>query len=249
VKLLHPDLPAAEFLAPDADPPQEHPRWCCWAVCFSCLDPVLTIAASLSHRTPFETPLGAEQEVKQCKLQLAEGCESDHLLPWLAYKLELIRAVVTAGLYPNIVRCKSLKSKKAVADPASPSYELPQAGVACGFEEPAWLAYFEKCLLNDRRTARTRTNAAFNWPCWTTGSGWLPSTAAFSTVLVLRHRLDLLLADLIHRPGRCLKTWSAEAANDSQNGFRCSNSECHRRSSGCHRARKAEAMAVKLMSP
>uniref|UniRef100_A0A1I8F5E6 Helicase C-terminal domain-containing protein n=1 Tax=Macrostomum lignano TaxID=282301 RepID=A0A1I8F5E6_9PLAT len=242
VKLLHPDLPAAEFLAQMPDPPpQEHVRQAqhllqelgaltpdeeltpmgrhiarlplpcqlakmvLLAVCFSCLDPVLTIAASLSHRTPFETPLGAEQEVKQCKMQLAEGCESDHLLLWLAYKawyrtkrnrglnaaydfarrnylsptvlqtieelkaqltdqlaqymsmsdhhrLELIRAVVTAGLYPNIVRCKSLKSKKAVGRPGEPSYELPQCSVACGFEEPAWLAYFEKCLLNDRRT-------------------------------------------------------------------------------------------------
>uniref|UniRef100_A0A1I8FNB9 RSN1_TM domain-containing protein n=1 Tax=Macrostomum lignano TaxID=282301 RepID=A0A1I8FNB9_9PLAT len=33
------------------------------------------------------------------------------------------------------------------------------------------------------------------------------------------HVSDLLLADLIHRPGRCLKIWSAEAANDSQTAF------------------------------
>ncbi|PAA71102.1 hypothetical protein BOX15_Mlig015005g2, partial [Macrostomum lignano] len=415
VKLLHPDLPAAEFLAQMPDPPpQEHVRQAqhllqelgaltpdeeltpmgrhiarlplpcqlakmvLLAVCFSCLDPVLTIAASLSHRTPFETPLGAEQEVKQCKLQLAEGCESDHLLLWLAYKawyrtkrnrglnaaydfarrnylsptvlqtieelkaqltdqlaqymsmsdqfydeeaqsessvsdqsvnrsdesvnrsdqsvnrsdqsvnrsdqsvnrfdqsvnrsdqsakpltlrrsrstpsiqltsdhpllnrnshrLELIRAVVTAGLYPNIVRCKSLKSKKAVGRPGEPSYELPQGSVACGFEEPAWLAYFEKCLLNDRRTVSlfdaslTRpihllfccAQARHSHECGVQLAvldDWIrlaATPAAFSTVLVLRHRLDLLLADLIHRPGRCLKIWSAEAANDSQTAF------------------------------
>uniref|UniRef100_A0A1I8FB86 DUF58 domain-containing protein n=1 Tax=Macrostomum lignano TaxID=282301 RepID=A0A1I8FB86_9PLAT len=101
-----------------------------------------------------------------------------------------------------------------------PSYELPQGSVACGFEEPAWLAYFEKCLLNDRRTV-SLFDASLTRPihllfCCAQARH---SHECGVQLAVLRHRLDLLLADLIHRPGRCLKIWSAEAANDSQTAF------------------------------
>ncbi|RZC33979.1 ATP-dependent RNA helicase DHX36, partial [Asbolus verrucosus] len=47
---------------------------------FNCLDPILSIAASLDFKDPFQLPVGLEKEVIQRKLQLADGIRSDHLL-------------------------------------------------------------------------------------------------------------------------------------------------------------------------
>uniref|UniRef100_A0A1I8FIJ2 Mitochondrial carrier domain-containing protein n=1 Tax=Macrostomum lignano TaxID=282301 RepID=A0A1I8FIJ2_9PLAT len=116
-----------------------------------------------------------------------------------------------------------------------------KACVACGFEEPAWLAYFEKCLLNDRRTVSLfdaslsprRSHLLFCWPrarhshecgvstgrAGRSGSAGCHRPAAFSTVLVLRHRLDLLLADLIHRPGPLSENLVGRGCQRLSNGF------------------------------
>ncbi|XP_013395575.1 putative ATP-dependent RNA helicase DHX57 [Lingula anatina] len=52
---------------------------------FRCLDPALTIAATLSFKSPFVTPFGKKQEATEKKLEFAVGC-SDHLTMLKAYK-------------------------------------------------------------------------------------------------------------------------------------------------------------------
>ncbi|XP_078480964.1 ATP-dependent DNA/RNA helicase DHX36 [Ciona intestinalis] len=50
------------------------------ATMFSCLDPVLTIAASLSFKDPFTLPLGKEDEANERKQELSNGANSDHIM-------------------------------------------------------------------------------------------------------------------------------------------------------------------------
>lgn len=47
---------------------------------FSCISPVLTVAASLSFKDPFVTPLGKERQVDEIKRKLCKSMRSDHLL-------------------------------------------------------------------------------------------------------------------------------------------------------------------------
>lgn len=47
---------------------------------FSCLDPVLSVAAFLDFKDPFQMPLGKEKLADQKKLELCDGQKSDHLL-------------------------------------------------------------------------------------------------------------------------------------------------------------------------
>jgi ATP-dependent RNA helicase DHX36 len=47
---------------------------------FSCLDPILSVAASLSFKDAFMVPLGKEEEVDKKKRELARGTRSDHLM-------------------------------------------------------------------------------------------------------------------------------------------------------------------------
>lgn len=47
---------------------------------FSCVDPILTIAAALSYKDAFYFPLSKEQEVRKCKKNLDGNSQSDHLL-------------------------------------------------------------------------------------------------------------------------------------------------------------------------
>ncbi|KAK8400341.1 hypothetical protein O3P69_003203 [Scylla paramamosain] len=47
---------------------------------FSCISPVLTVAASLSFKDPFVVPLGKERQVDEIKRRLGKGMQSDHLL-------------------------------------------------------------------------------------------------------------------------------------------------------------------------
>uniref|UniRef100_H2Z8B9 RNA helicase n=1 Tax=Ciona savignyi TaxID=51511 RepID=H2Z8B9_CIOSA len=62
------------------------------ATMFSCLDPILTIAATLSFKDPFTLPLGKEDEANVRKQELARGSNSDHMMlvnmfdGWLAAK-------------------------------------------------------------------------------------------------------------------------------------------------------------------
>lgn len=47
---------------------------------FSCLDPVLSVAAFLDFKDAFQMPLGKEKLVSEKKLELSNGQQSDHLL-------------------------------------------------------------------------------------------------------------------------------------------------------------------------
>lgn len=47
---------------------------------FSCLDPVLSVAAFLDFKDPFQMPLGKERIADKKKLELSNGQQSDHLL-------------------------------------------------------------------------------------------------------------------------------------------------------------------------
>jgi len=50
------------------------------AAMFSCLDPVLSVAASLTFKDAFMVPLGREAEVDNIKKQISRGTRSDHLM-------------------------------------------------------------------------------------------------------------------------------------------------------------------------
>ncbi|KAL8564469.1 hypothetical protein ACOMHN_017611 [Nucella lapillus] len=47
---------------------------------FCCLDPILTVAASLSFKDAFFIPLGKEKEADKARKKLAQGSKSDHLV-------------------------------------------------------------------------------------------------------------------------------------------------------------------------
>ncbi|XP_019627907.1 PREDICTED: ATP-dependent RNA helicase DHX36-like [Branchiostoma belcheri] len=53
---------------------------------FSCLDPVLTVAASLGFKDPFVIPLGKEEEADRRRREFAAGSKSDHLMLINAFK-------------------------------------------------------------------------------------------------------------------------------------------------------------------
>lgn len=46
---------------------------------FGCLDPILTIAATLDFKDPFYIPLGKEKQADEKRFQFAKGWKSDHL--------------------------------------------------------------------------------------------------------------------------------------------------------------------------
>ncbi|KAK3800360.1 hypothetical protein RRG08_052745 [Elysia crispata] len=47
---------------------------------FCCLDPILTIAASLSFKDPFTIPLGKEVQADEARRRLGENSKSDHIM-------------------------------------------------------------------------------------------------------------------------------------------------------------------------
>ncbi|KAJ8301741.1 hypothetical protein KUTeg_020728 [Tegillarca granosa] len=47
---------------------------------FGCLDPICTVAASLSFKDAFVKPLGREEEVDRAKCELAQNYRSDHIM-------------------------------------------------------------------------------------------------------------------------------------------------------------------------
>lgn len=53
---------------------------------FRCLEPVLTIAASMSFRSPFVSPIDKRDEADRSKRLFAQNLFSDHLALWVAFK-------------------------------------------------------------------------------------------------------------------------------------------------------------------
>ncbi|KAG1687695.1 ATP-dependent RNA helicase DHX36 [Nymphon striatum] len=144
---------------------------------FSCIDPILTVAASISFKEAFVIPLGKEHLVDKRKQVLANGTKSDHIAFINAVKgwensksnkeayeyayfnflststlnllvdlkkqfaeylvdlkflkssdvkfpeanknsnnLELIKAIICAGFYPNIIQCENKQRTKTLGD-------------------------------------------------------------------------------------------------------------------------------------
>jgi HrpA-like RNA helicase len=50
-----------------------------------CLDPILTIAASMSSKSPFVAPFDKREEADRCKRIIAKKCQSDHIALVYAY--------------------------------------------------------------------------------------------------------------------------------------------------------------------
>jgi len=61
-------------------------RMILYGAIFSCLDPVLTIAASLDFKEPFYIPLHKEREADEKRCELARNTESDHIMLVNAFK-------------------------------------------------------------------------------------------------------------------------------------------------------------------
>ena len=47
---------------------------------FSCLDPVLSVAATLTFKDAFVIPMGKEELADRKKVELSKGTKSDHLM-------------------------------------------------------------------------------------------------------------------------------------------------------------------------
>lgn len=47
---------------------------------FRCMDPITSVAAGLSYKSPFYTPMGLEKKVDGIKLDFSKNSKSDHLL-------------------------------------------------------------------------------------------------------------------------------------------------------------------------
>ncbi|XP_069186180.1 ATP-dependent DNA/RNA helicase DHX36 isoform X2 [Procambarus clarkii] len=149
------------------------------AAIFSCVGPILTVAASLSFKDPFVTPIGKEKTVDEVKRKLSQGTKSDHLLLVTVYdrweracqyrdernycwdnflssavlhqlknmrrqfmgllyehkfvntrdpragevnrnaeNIALVRAIITAGLYPNVARVLPNRGRPSPHRPA-----------------------------------------------------------------------------------------------------------------------------------
>ena len=63
------------------------------AVVFRCLDPALTIAAALSSKSPFVTPLGMEEEADNAKSSFRTSGLFVHWIPYrdLIVRLQIIQ--------------------------------------------------------------------------------------------------------------------------------------------------------------
>ncbi|XP_069705785.1 ATP-dependent DNA/RNA helicase DHX36 [Periplaneta americana] len=158
---------------------------------FSCVDPIFSVAASLSFKDAFYIPLGREEEVNRRKIQLSKGLKSDHLVlaealrQWEnaeqmrrdrefcwdyflsantlkllrdmkgqfaehlyemkflssrdpkaedsninSHNLSLVKAVICAGLYPNVAIVKSIKKKKRTGQ-VIVKLKTPEDGSVC----------------------------------------------------------------------------------------------------------------------
>ncbi|KAJ3647260.1 hypothetical protein Zmor_024787 [Zophobas morio] len=175
---------------------------------FSCLDPILSVAATLDYKDPFQLPVGKEKEANLMKLELSDGIKSDHLLFHEALKgfercgnnsrqfcwryflsyhtlkqlqdmkkqfmeylhemnfvpnsdpkspecnrnsqnLSLIKAIICAGLYPNIAISKVL-GKKPVWTPTMQKLNIhPKSILAeCRYFDTNILVYYRKVYSN-----------------------------------------------------------------------------------------------------
>ena len=56
-----------------------------YAVIFRCVDPVITLAATMSVKSPFSAPFDQRNEVDRIKSWFGRDTHSDHLMAWYAH--------------------------------------------------------------------------------------------------------------------------------------------------------------------
>lgn len=88
---------------------------------FGCLDPILTIAATLDFKDPFYIPLGKEKQADEKRFQFAKGWKSDHLaLLEVMYQFEACGKNYKNFCYNNFLSYHTLnllnKMKKQYVD-------------------------------------------------------------------------------------------------------------------------------------
>ncbi|TMW48422.1 hypothetical protein DOY81_006512 [Sarcophaga bullata] len=98
---------------------------------FQCLDSILTIAACLSHKSPFVSPFNKRAEAEKCKREFAL-CNSDHLTCLLAYKkwLEVSKRNFFASRNYADEHFLSLKSLQTISEV---KYQFLELLVSIGF--------------------------------------------------------------------------------------------------------------------
>lgn len=165
-----------------------------FGVIFSCLDPILSISATLDFKDAFQLPIGKEREADKQKFQLSNGIKSDHILSHIvlaeyentynkyafcreyflsqqtikmllrmktqfmevlhdmnfvpdrdsknsmcnlnSHNLSLIKAVVCAGLFPNMamVSCKSGKFVKIHGEECGRNIRFHRKSILCNYK-------------------------------------------------------------------------------------------------------------------
>ncbi|KAL2533499.1 RNA helicase family protein [Abeliophyllum distichum] len=139
---------------------------------FQCLNPALTIAAALAHRDPFVLPINRKEEADAAKRSFAGDSCSDHIALLKAFEgwkdakhigfvdksrgaqaynqcshdLEMVCAILCAGLYPNVVQCKRRGKRRALYTKEVGAVDIHPASVNAGvhlFPLP-YMVYSEK---------------------------------------------------------------------------------------------------------
>ncbi|KAK6126438.1 hypothetical protein DH2020_039826 [Rehmannia glutinosa] len=124
---------------------------------FQCLDPALTIAAALAYRQPFVLPINKKEEADDAKRSFAGDSCSDHIALLKAFEgwkdakrigfvnisqgaeaynqyddLEMVCAILCAGLYPKVVQCKRRGKRTALYSKEVGKVDIHPASVNAG---------------------------------------------------------------------------------------------------------------------
>lgn len=269
------------------------------AMC-SCLDPVTTVAASLSYKDAFIIPLGKEGMVDEIRGNFAEDSRSDHIMLANAYKgweeatsrgnarqycwknylsqntlqllssmkqqfatllkdlnfvdvadpkspqanlnsdnEKLIKAVICAGLYPNVAKIKQTECKNSYRPRLTAAYtaqkeraEMHPSSVNAhqGYFESPWVVYHEKLkstatFLHDTTMVSPfslllfgggLTNKEENGRCILAVDQWIQfwcSKKQTEIIKELRKQLDELLESKISSPGPTKWTVVSQESN------------------------------------
>nr|KAG5698926.1 hypothetical protein BaRGS_024847 [Batillaria attramentaria] len=100
---------------------------------FCCLDPILTVAASLSFKDAFVIPLGKEKEADAARKELSEGSKSDHIVLINALKMLRDMKKQLAEILYDLGFLASRSSKDPQANIHSGDTGLVKAVLCAGF--------------------------------------------------------------------------------------------------------------------
>ncbi|KAH0543279.1 hypothetical protein FGG08_002342 [Glutinoglossum americanum] len=126
---------------------------------FRCLDLTLTLAAILSSKTPFSSPMAASQQAKLARIAFKRG-ESDLLTVWNAYSAW--RRVCSTQGESELQFCrKNYLSSQTLSNIEDLKQQLVVSVVDSGFLE---LTESERVALNKARFSRSRRRDFFTSP-------------------------------------------------------------------------------------